>query len=288
MAVGNITRMSTHSDTAAVPYLDLNDGRRIPQLGFGVFKVPAEDTAEAVLHALRTGYRLIDTAAAYGNERGVREALERSGVRREDVFITTKLRNGDQGRDRALRAFERSLAELGGDYVDLYLIHWPAPARGLYLESWQALCEIRQDGRARSIGVSNFTPAHLERIIDATGVAPALNQVELHPWFPQELLRSVHAQHGMLTEAWAPLGRARFFDDPAIQGVAQAHDRTPAQVVLRWHLQLGNVAIPKSATPERIEENFRVFDFELSAEEMDTLSKLESGKRTGPDPETFG
>lgn len=260
----------------------------MPQLGFGVFKVPAEETAEAVGHALKTGYRLLDTAAAYGNEEGVRDGVLASGLDRGEVFITTKLFNDDQGRDSARRAFEESLSKLGGDYIDLYLIHWPVPGRDLYVETWQALCSFRDEGRVRSIGVSNFQIEHLERIVDATGVVPAVNQIELHPHLQQAELRRFHAEHGILTEAWAPLGRGELLDEPSIEEIASAHDRTPAQVVLRWHIQLGNVVIPKSATPSRIEENFRVFDFELSSEDMDRLGELDHGERTGPDPDTFG
>jgi 2,5-diketo-D-gluconate reductase A len=279
--------MSTRTDTTAVPYLEFNDGHRIPQLGFGVFQVPPEDTAETVQHALRTGYRSIDTAAAYENEAGVGEALRDSGLARDEVFVTTKLWNNDHGRDSALRAFERSLERLGLDYVDLYLIHWPAPDKDKYVETWQAFTELKEDGRARSIGVSNFLPDHLERIIDATGVAPALNQIELHPRLQQTELRDVHEQHRILTEAWSPLGQGAALDEPAIKELAREHRRTVAQVVLRWHIQLGNVVIPKSVTPERIEENFSIFDFELAGDEMAALAELDAGERTGPDPETF-
>ena len=276
------------TQTTSVPFLDLNDGNRIPQLGFGVFLVPPDETAEAVGHALRTGYRLIDTAAAYGNEEGVRDAIQTSGLDRGEVFITTKLANDDQGRDRARRAFEQSVEKLGGDYIDLYLIHWPIPSKDLFVETWETLCSLREEGRVRSIGVSNFTPAHLDRIIDATGVAPALNQVELHPRLQQPELRRYDSERGIATEAWAPLGRGKLLDDPVLQEIASAHERTPAQIVLRWHLQIGNVVIPKSVTPSRIEENFQVFDFELSSDEIDRLGDLDRGERTGPDPDTFG
>ena len=276
------------TQTTSVHYLDLNDGNRIPQLGFGVFKVPPEDTAEAVAHALRTGYRLIDTAAAYENEAGVYEGLQASGLERSEVFITTKLQNSDQGGARARRAFKRSLDLLGGDYIDLYLIHWPVPNKDLYVDTWETLCALKEEGQLRSIGVSNFQQAHLERIIDATGVVPVINQIELHPRLVQPELRRYHAEHGIVSEAWAPLGRGEPLDDPAIAEIASAHNRSPAQVVLRWHLQLGNIAIPKSVTPSRIEENFQVFNFELSDEEMQRLSELDRGERTGPDPDTFG
>ncbi len=276
------------TQTTSVPLLDLNDGNRIPQLGFGVFQVPPEETAKAVAHALQTGYRLIDTAAAYRNEEGVRDAIQASGLDRAEVFITTKLANDDQGRDRARRAFQQSFENLGGDYIDLYLIHWPIPSKDLYVETWETLCSLREEGHVRSIGVSNFKPPHLDRIVEATGVVPALNQIELHPRLQQPELRRYHSEHGIATEAWAPLGRGKFLDDPVIQEIARAHDHTPAQVVLRWHVQVGNVVIPKSATPSRIEENFQVFDFELSSREMDHLAELDRGERTGPDPDTFG
>jgi 2,5-diketo-D-gluconate reductase A len=277
--------MST--DTTAVPQLEFNDGHSIPQLGFGVFQVPPEDTADVVRHALKTGYRHIDTAAAYKNEAGVGEAIRDSGLNRDEVFVTTKLFNTDQGHDSALKAFDKSLDRLGLEYVDLYLIHWPAPDRGKYVETWRAFAQFHREGRARSIGVSNFLPEHLEKIIDATGVTPALNQIELHPQLQQPELRRFHEEHGILTEAWSPLGQGAILDDETIKEIASAHERTVAQVVLRWHLQLGNVVIPKSVTPKRIEENFELFDFELSAEEMDKIAGLDKGERTGPDPKTF-
>ncbi len=277
--------MTTHPGT--VPSLELNDGRRIPQLGFGVFQVPSEQTAEVVAHALGAGYRLIDTAAAYGNEAGVGEAIARSGLDREQVFVTTKLWNDSQGHDRARRSFEKSLDRLGLDHVELYLIHWPAPDRGLYVETWQALCELREDGRARSIGVSNFRVEDLERIIDATGTVPAVNQIELHPALQQAELREFHARHAIVTEAWSPLGKGQLLGDSVIAEIAADCDRTPAQAVLRWHLQLGNVAIPKSVTPRRIEENFQLFDWELDAEQMSAIGALDRGERTGPDPAAF-
>ena len=276
------------TQTTSVPHVDLNDGNRMPQLGFGVFQVPAEETAEAVGHALETGYRSIDTAAAYGNEEGVRDAVQTSGLDRGEVFITTKLANPEHGRDRARRAFGESLEKLGGDYVDLYLIHWPIPSNDQYVETWETLCSLRDEGSVRSIGVSNFQIEHLERIIDATGVVPAVNQIELHPRLQQPELRRFHSEHGILTEAWSPLGQGELLDDPVIEQIASAHDRTPAQAVLRWHLQLGNVVIPKSVTRSRIEENFHVFDFELARDDMDRLAELDRGERTGPDPDSFG
>jgi len=274
--------------TTLVPDLDLNDGNHMPQLGFGVFQIPEEETAQAVGHALDTGYRSIDTAAAYGNEAGVRDAVLTSELDRSDLFITTKLRNSDHGRHKVPRAFEESLDKLGGDHIDLYLIHWPIPHKGLTVETWEALVELQREERVRSIGVSNFRVEDLERIIDATGVVPAVNQIELHPHLQQLELRRFHDEHGIQTEAWSPLGRAQFLDDPTIERIASAHGRTPAQVVLRWHIQLGNIVIPKSVTPSRIEENFKIFDFELSDDDMHALFELDREERTGPDPGTFG
>jgi 2,5-diketo-D-gluconate reductase A len=274
--------------TTVVPDITLNDGNRMPQLGFGVFLVPENETAQAVGSALKTGYRSIDTAAAYENEAGVRDAVLTSELDRGDLFITTKLRNSDHGRHNVPRAFEESLDKLGGGYLDLYLIHWPVPNDGLIVETWEALVELQKEERVRSIGVSNFRVEDLERIIDATGVVPAVNQIELHPRLQQLELRRFHEQHGIVTEAWSPLGKAQFLDDPTIERIASAHGRQPAQVVLRWHIQLGNVVIPKSVTPSRIEENFRIFDFELSDEDMHDLFELDREERTGPDPATFG
>jgi 2,5-diketo-D-gluconate reductase A len=271
----------------SIPQLSLTDSDTIPQLGFGVFQVPPEDTAAAVDKALETGYRSIDTARAYRNEAAVGEATARSGVAREELFITTKLWNADHGRDATKAAFEQSLERLGYDYVDLYLIHWPLPSQDKYVETWQALMELYADGRARSIGVSNFQVEHLERIIDASGIVPSVNQIELHPQLQQARLRDYHAAHGILTEAWSPLGQGAALTEDTVQAIASELDRTPAQVVLRWHLQLGNVVIPKSVTPERIEENFDLFDFELSEEQMEAIGQLETGERTGPDPDTF-
>ena len=280
--------MSTEQ-TPSTPLLDLNDGHCLPQLGFGVFQVAPEETRRSVALALRAGYRLIDTAAAYGNEAEVGEAIAASGLDRSEVFLTTKLWNDDQGREEALSAFEHSLERLGTDYVDLYLIHWPAPSRGRYVDTWKALCQFKEDGRARSIGVSNFTVENLERIIEASGVVPAVNQIELHPRLVQADLRGFHRQHEIVTEAWSPLGRGGdLLREAVLEKIAAEHERTPAQVVLRWQLQLGNVAIPKSVTPSRIEENLRVFDFSLSEQEMGEIESLNSGRRIGPDPTTFG
>lgn len=270
-----------------VPSIRLNDGREIPQLGFGVFEIPPGETAAAVGHALEVGYRSIDTAAAYGNEREVGEAIRASGLDRGEVFVTTKLWNRDQGRESARDAFEASFERLGLDYVDLYLIHWPVPAWDLYAECWETFIELREGGRVRSIGVSNFQADHLDRVIEATGVTPVLNQIELHPRLQQAALRDYHAGHGIATEAWSPIAKGRILGDPGIVGLAERHDRTPAQVILRWHLQLGNVVIPRSVKPERIEENFQVFDFELDDDAMGVLAGMDAGERTGPDPAAF-
>lgn len=281
--------MTLHHTTTSTPLLDLADGHQIPQLGFGVFQVPPEETRQAVARALQTGYRLIDTAAAYGNEAEVGEAISASGVPRDELFVTTKLWNDDQGHGNTLSAFDHSLERLGMDFVDLYLIHWPAPSQGRYVETWKTLCELKADGRARSIGVSNFTIQNLEEIIAATDVVPVVNQIELHPRLIQSDLRSFHREHGIVTEAWSPLGRGGdLLEEPVLQEIAVRQGRTPAQVVLRWHVQTGNVAIPKSVTPSRIEENFQIFDFVLSDEEVQEIDALETGTRIGPDPTKFG
>jgi diketogulonate reductase-like aldo/keto reductase len=271
-----------------VPTLRLNDGREIPQLGFGVFQVPPAETEAAVTRALEVGYRHIDTAAAYRNEAGVARAIAAVGLDRSEVFITTKLFNDDHGREQAQRAFAASLERLETDYVDLYLIHWPVPSEDRYVETWQALEEVHREGRARSIGVSNFNLEHLERLGSETETVPAVNQVELHPYLAQRELRAYQREHGIATEAWSPIGQGGdVLDDPAIGAIAESHDRSPAQVIIRWHLQSGNIVIPKSVTPDRIAENFRAFDFELSDAEMAQIDGLDRGERLGPDPATF-
>ncbi|MFF3910171.1 aldo/keto reductase [Streptomyces sp. NPDC001848] len=272
---------------ASIPTVTLNNGVEIPQLGFGVFQVPDAETTAAVTAALEAGYRSIDTAAIYGNESGVGKALAGSGIARDDLFITTKLWNADQGYDATLKAFDASLAKLGLDYVDLYLIHWPTPARDLYPESWKALEKLAADGRIRAAGVSNFQPAHLKRLLDGAALVPAVNQIELHPGLQQNELRAVHADLGIATEAWSPLAQGAVLGDDAITTIAAQHGKSPAQVVLRWHLQLGNIVIPKSVTPARIRENIDVFDFALSEQEMAAIAALDRGLRTGPDPDTF-
>jgi 2,5-diketo-D-gluconate reductase A len=277
--------MSTTS--SQIPQLPLRGGEQIPQLGFGVFQVPPRETEEVVARALATGYRHIDTAAAYRNEAAVGQAIRASGLDRGDVFVTTKCFNDDHGYEQAKHALAASLERLEMSHVDLYLIHWPVPIHDRYVETWKAFIEARAEGLVRSIGVSNFNPAHLERIIRETGETPSINQIELHPYFQQRGLRREHEQLGILTEAWSPLAQGKVLDDPAIVAIADAHGKTPGQVVIRWHVQLGNVVIPKSVTPARIEENFDVFDFELSAAEMDSIEGLDRGMRTGPDPETF-
>jgi 2,5-diketo-D-gluconate reductase A len=268
---------------AANPTLTLNDGNAIPQLGLGVWQTPAEDAADVVRSALDAGYLHIDTAAGYSNEEGVGEAIEG----RDDVFVTTKLRNEDQGYDNAMRAFDASSRKLRRDVVDLYLIHWPSPRRGLYRETWKALVELQKSGRVRSIGVSNFNVEHLEDIIGDTGVVPVLNQIELHPDFQQTALRAFHAEHDIKTESWSPLGQGQLLANPEIGRIAKKHDKTPAQAIIRWHLDNGLVVIPKSVKPERIRENFDVFDFTLDEDDLAALSRIDSeSARIGPNPAT--
>ncbi|MGW0023302.1 aldo/keto reductase [Rhodococcus sp. NPDC003383] len=273
------------------PNVTLDDGNSIPQIGFGVWQVPDDECFTAVTSALTIGYRSIDTAAIYGNEVGTGRAIAAAGVPRDELFVTTKLWNSADGpwtRDRVFTEFDASLDRLGLDYVDLYLIHWPRPMREDYRTIWQAFTELKADGRARSIGVSNFQPEQLRTIIADTGVVPVINQIEVHPDFAQTELRRVHDELGIVTEAWSPLGQGRgLLDDPTLARIALEHDRSPAQVVLRWHLQIGNVAIPKSVTLHRIRQNLDVFDFELDAAELDAISALDTGNRLGGDPATF-
>ena len=265
----------------------LNNNVQIPQLGFGVFQVPPQDAERVVSTALETGYRSIDTAAAYQNEEGVGRAIASCGLPRDEIFVTTKLWNANHGYDQALRAFDASAQRLGLDTVDLYLIHWPVPTADRYVETWKALEKLAADGRVRAIGVSNFTVEHLRRLFAETGTVPAVNQIELHPHFQQTELRAEHAAHGIATEAWSPLGQGAALSDATITGLAKRHDVTPAQVVLRWHLQLGNIVIPKSVTPARIRENFDVFTFDLSTEDLSAIAALDTDRRIGPDPATF-
>jgi len=266
-----------------VPRIQLNDGTSIPQLGFGVFKVDPKQTERIVTDALEVGYRHLDTARIYGNEEGVGRALAASGIPREQLFVTTKLWNDDQGTQSVFDAFDRSLDRLGLEYLDLYLIHWPTPRNDRYVETWKAFERLRESGRVRSIGVSNFLAHHLERLLDETDVVPAVDQIELHPYHQQPETAAFAEEHAIAIEAWGPLGQGKYplFELPAVTGPAEVHGKTPAQVVIRWHLQLGNVVIPKSATPSRIRENFEVFDFELSPLDMTEVGGLERGFRTG-------
>jgi 2,5-diketo-D-gluconate reductase A len=270
-----------------VPNITLNNGIEIPQLGFGVFQVKARDTVEAVSAALCVGYRHIDTAQMYGNEKEVGQAIADSGLSRDDVFVTSKLNNNRHRYDDALRAFDQTLSDLGFERIDLFLIHWPLPAVGDFVETWRALEKIYADGRARAIGVSNFHTPHLQRVLDETDVVPAVNQIEVHPYLTQEQLLAFDAEHGIATEAWSPIARGRVLEDPTILDVAGRTGRTSAQVVLRWHIQSGSIVFPKSVNPKRMAENFSIFDFELSGEEMAAISRLNRGERTGPDPDTF-
>lgn len=281
--------MSESNDVTTVPSIVLNDGKTIPALGFGVFQVPDGETQAAVSAALKAGYRSIDTAKIYGNEVGVGRAIAESGIAREDLYITTKLWNDDQGYDSALAAFDASLDRLGLDYLDLYLIHWPVASKDLYVDSFKAFQKIKADGRVRSIGVSNFTIEHLERVIGETGEVPALNQIELHPKFNQAELRAFHTGKGIATEAWSPLGQGTVLADPVIVAIAGAHNVTAAQVVLRWHVQIGNVVIPKSVTPERIKANIDIFGFSLTPDEINAICSLDDpAGRIGPDPTVLG
>ena len=273
--------------STTVPCVTLNNGVELPALGLGVFQTPLDETRDAVRAALDAGYRHIDTAAAYRNEKGVGRAVASSGIPREDIFVTTKLWNSSQGFDSALETFGKSLGRLGMDYVDLYLIHWPVPSQDRFVETWRAFERIHDEGRARTIGVSNFRIDDLRRLEAETEIRPTVNQVELHPQMQQRELRAWHEQHGIVTEAWSPLAQGAVLDDEAIAGIARDHGKTTAQTILRWHLQLGNVVIPKSVTPERIRENFDLFDFDLSKQEMDMIGALDRGERIGPDPATF-
>lgn len=273
---------------STVPSITLNNGVSIPQLGFGVWQVAPDETEAAVSVALEAGYRSVDTASAYGNERGVGAALAASGVPRDELFVTTKLWNREQGYESTLRAFDASLANLGVDYLDMYLIHWPMAVADRYVDTWQAFEKLYADRRIRAIGVSNFQIPHLERLLDGSGVVPAVNQVELHPYLQQAELRAFHAEFGLRTEAWSPLAKGgALLEDPVVTDIAERLGRSPAQVVLRWHVQLGNIVIPKSVTPARIRQNAAVFDFALGDADLAALADLEQGRRTGPDPDTF-
>jgi 2,5-diketo-D-gluconate reductase A len=281
-------RPQTMPTTHRPPVLIQNDGLPIPQIGLGIYGPDDNGAADAVVNALETGYRSIDTAAFYLNEAGVGEGLRRSGIPREEVHVTTKVWGDDHGYNEALAAFDRSLSSLGLEYVDLYLIHWPLPAKDRYVETWRALERILSDGRAKSIGVSNFQPHHLERLFAETDVRPVVNQIELHPGFQNEAVRKFNVRQGILTQAWSPLGRGRVFENAGLIRIAQKHQRTVAQIVIRWHIELGNVVIPKSITPKRMKENLNVFDFALDEQDHAVIRSLETGKRTGDDPDLFG
>ncbi len=270
-----------------VPTVTLNDGVTMPQLGFGVFLISPDDVVEPVRTAIEAGYRMIDTASAYQNEEGVGKAIAQAGVPREELFVITKVWNDDQGYDRTMRAFEASLQRLGLEYVDMYLIHWPRPRLNLYVETWQAMERLRSDGVIRSVGVSNFAPEQLTRLMSEGTVKPTVNQVECYPGFPQDDLRAFHAEHGIVTQAWSPIGRGQgLLERPEVTEMAAKHGRTPAQVVLRWHIQLGVVPLPKSVRPDRIRDNLAVFDFALDEADMTRLSAI-TGYRVGPDPATI-
>jgi len=271
----------------AVPTVQLNSGVSIPQLGFGVFQIKPAETVEAVRNALRVGYRHIDTAQMYGNEKEVGQALAESDLEPADVFVTSKLNNNQLGYDDALTAFGKTLDDLGLERIDLFLIHWPLPTVRNFMETWKAFETIYAEGRARSIGVSNFQPHHLRRIHEEGTVPPAVNQIEVHPYLTQEALRAFDAEHGIATEAWSPIAQGKVLDDPTITTIAEAHGKTPAQVVLRWHIQHGSIVFPKSVSPERMKENFEIFDFELPESDMASISSLNRDERTGPDPDTF-
>jgi len=271
-----------------VPDVRLNSGASFPQLGFGVFQIDPQDTAKTVRTAFEIGYRHVDTAQMYGNEAEVGEAIANSGLSRDQLFVTTKCNNSNHGYDDAQRALDESLSKLGLEYVDLYLIHWPLPGKDLYVDTWKGFEQAAKDGKARSIGVSNFTTHHLDRLAQETGTTPAVNQIELHPHLQQPEMRSYDQQHGIATEAWSPIGQGKgVIDEDRIAAVAKGHGKTPAQVTLRWHIQLGNVIFPKSVTDYRIRENFEIFDFELTDEEMSAIGALDQGKRLGPDPDEF-
>lgn len=271
-----------------VPTVKLNDGNLIPQLGYGVWQVGNDEAVAAVSEALKVGYRHIDTAAIYGNEEGVGKAISESGIARGDIFLTTKLWNGEQGYESTLKAFDVSLKKLGTDYVDLYLIHWPMPSKDLFMDTWRAFIKLKEEGRVKSIGVSNFRTADLERVIKESGVTPVLNQIELHPQFQQDELRLFHSKNNIATEAWSPLGQGKILENATLKSIAEKHGKSVAQIILRWHIETGNIVIPKSVTPARIKENFDIFDFRLGGTEHDAITKLDrEDGRIGPNPSTF-
>lgn len=271
---------------ASIPQLPFHDGGTIPQVGFGVFMIPEEETFDAVTSALEVGYRHLDTAKIYGNETAVGRAVKESGIPREDIFLTTKCWNADQGYDSALAAFDASMERLDLDYLDLYLVHWPMPKRDLYVDTWRALEKIHADGRVRHIGVSNFLVEHLQRLMDETDTLPVINQIELHPWLQQPELRAFHAEHDIVTEAWSPIAQGGdYLENATIVDIAERHDVTPAQVILRWHLDLGNVIIPKSVNPDRMASNMDLFGFSLDEDDHAKITELDEGTRVGPHPD---
>ncbi|WJY35054.1 aldo/keto reductase [Streptomyces sp. P9-2B-1] len=272
---------------ASVPAITLNNGVEIPQLGFGTFQIAPQETRETTLAALKAGYRHIDTAQMYGNEKEVGEAVRDSGLDRGDVFVTSKLDNGAHAYDDALRAFEGTMEKIRLDYLDLFLIHWPLPDRGDFVETWKALEEIYRSGRVKSIGVSNFQPHHLRRLLDGSVVVPAVNQIEVHPYLTQDAVRSFGAEHGIATEAWSPIAQGKVLDDPTLVRIAERVGKSTAQVTLRWHLQRGDIVFPKSVTRRRIEENFDLFDFELTEGDIGEINALNRDERTGLDPDRF-
>jgi len=277
----------TETTATTVPNVQLNNGVEIPQLGFGVFQIKPADTAAAVTEAFKVGYRHIDTAEMYGNEKEVGQAIAHSDLDPSEVFVTSKLNNGFHAFDDALRAFDQTLADLGLEKIDLFLIHWPLPEVGNYVDTWKALERIYTEGRARSIGVSNFQAHHLRRLHEETTVPPAVNQIEVHPYLTQEPLRAFNAEHEIATEAWSPIAQGGVLTDPVITEIARTQGKSPAQVVLRWHIQLGNIIFPKSTTPGRVQENFEIFDFELSDADVALISALNKDERTGPNPDEF-
>jgi 2,5-diketo-D-gluconate reductase A len=272
---------------SSVPNIAMNNGVEIPQLGFGVFQIKPDETVEAVTEALRIGYRHIDTAQMYQNEKQVGQAIAQSGIDPTEIFVTSKLNNNRQSFDDALAAFDQTMADLGLEQLDLFLIHWPLPTVRDYVEAWRALERVYSEGRTRSIGLSNFQPNHIRKLRAESEVRPAINQIELHPYLTQDELRAFDADHGIVTEAWSPIAQGLVLKDPTINQLAEAHGRTPAQIVLRWHLQLGNVVFPKSSNPQRMKENFEIFDFELSDTDLGMISALNRNERTGPDPDVF-
>src|SRR5215211_116257 len=281
------TSLDRRTHMASVPDITLNNGVQIPQLGFGVFQIPPEETKAATLVALEVGYRHIDTAEMYRNEKEVGEAVRESGVDRAEVFVTSKLSNACHARDAAVRAFEETLATLDLGYLDLFLIHWPLPAVGDYLETWRAMEEMYASGQVRAIGVSNFQVPHLERLTAETDIVPAVNQIEVHPYLTNETVRTYDREHGIATEAWSPIAQGKVLDDPVIVRIANRLARTAAQVTLRWHIQRGDIVFPKSVTRTRVEENFDIFSFELTEQDMNDITALNRDERTGSNPDTF-